>query len=106
MSHNMRMSKDHYEELKHLCQEVMTRSGMSKQGMVARMDKRPAVKDAEKAARWEMMWRACDIGDAFRAGDYRRGGFAQKWYDAGLNDDHLDTALRRIWAELGEADGE
>ena len=100
MSKNMRMSAEHYEELKQLCQEVMDASGMTKEGMVNRMKERPAVKDAEKAARWECLWRACDIGSAYHAGDYHRAGFARKYYDAGLNDEHLDTAMRRIWAEL------
>jgi hypothetical protein len=44
--------------------------------------------NASERQRWDAMWRAVDAG-AFDVGAF---------YTAGMNDDHIDTALRRIAA--------
>lgn len=98
----MKMPKATYVAIRDLCQEVMGRTGMTKEGMIERMKKRPTVKDPVKAARWELLHRASDLHSLSQPGDYFRGGvILQDAYAQGLNDDHIDTALRSIWRELG-----
>jgi hypothetical protein len=42
--------------------------------------------NATERQRWDAMWRAVDAG-SFDVGEF---------YKAGMNDDHIDTALRRV----------
>lgn len=84
----MKMSPEHYEILKDACVKVIKArpTAMAQyrgQGL------------SEKRFRWDVLWAA-------QAQNFlpTRYWITEVLYPAGLNDTHIDTALRRIIAEL------
>lgn len=69
-------------------------------------EKHPAIKDKAMAARWQVFHVAMRLpcmydGQQFRGPTSSMMGFNGKLY-AYLNDDHIDTALRKIVAEVSQ----
>lgn len=92
-SPTMRISREHYLELMRLVSEHDTNE---RRDRYRKMDfpRSDACRDEDqlnKRYRWDMIWVA-DQG--------QRRTLFDAMYHAGLNDDHIDTALRRIVPEL------
>lgn len=76
----MRVSSDHYAQLHAAIApiDIPNRREDYKAGKFYRAE---LVKDIDRRYRWDLLWAS---------------GAASVLYDAGYNDDHIDTALRSI----------
>lgn len=94
----MKMSKEDYSELSAMFKQAIAET--SRDGLLAHVRHIVAsgqAGDVEKRVRWDLIW---SIRDASK-----REAFFSDAYKKGLNDDHIDTALRSIAKDCGlEAD--
>lgn len=84
----MKMKQEHFEYLRERIAPLDTPSNRQayREGRFSKADR---TKDKDKRYRWDLLWATGQVGWMCGNLDY-------------LNDDHIDTALRRIVPPLGE----
>jgi len=88
----MKISKEHYEHIKQAFQTLSVNDNEKhwKHLKQAKKDRTQYIKDIDMRFRWDCFW-SRNLSEWVRT----------TLYPIGINDDHIDTALKNIIKELG-----